>query len=138
MIVGIGTDLALIERFSENLEKLGSRLVDKHFSPHEQTIFHSLDNSKKASYVAKRFAAKEAVAKALKTGIQNDVYLKDIEIRNNDLGAPYVELYNGSLKQLAKSCPKGYQGNVHISISDDGDYAQAFALIEAIKDDTHT
>lgn len=134
MILGIGTDIAHIDRFAQNLEKLGTRLVDKHFSSYEQSVFQSLKATEKPAYIAKRFAAKEAVAKAFKTGIQNQIYLKDIEVRNNDLGAPYIELYNGALKQLAKSCPKGYQSIVHISISDDGDYAQAFVVIEAIKD----
>ncbi len=135
MILGIGTDLAQIKRYEENLKKLNNKLIEKHFSKKEQEDFQNKLENQQASFTAKRFAAKEAISKALGTGIRNQIYLKDIEIQNNDLGAPYATLYNGALKQLEKLCPKGYQGTVHLSLSDDGDYAQAFAIIEALKDE---
>ena len=130
MIIGIGHDICAISRIKKMIEKRGDAFVAKHFSPHEQDVFTAVPAIKKASHIAKRWAAKEALAKALGTGIRGDIYLKDIEISNNDLGAPAITLYGGALKQLEKLTPKEYESIIHLSLSDDGDLASAYVIIE--------
>lgn len=134
MILGIGTDLCDITRIEKLMSRLGTKLVDKHFSSHEQGIFQTINEDNRPSYIAKRFAAKEAVAKALGCGIRGDVFLKDISISNDELGKPNVTLSNGALNYLKKITPDLYVTRIHISLSDDGRYASAYVMIEALKE----
>ena len=133
MIVGIGHDICAIERIENMLQKRGDQFVSKHLSPNEQNALKDIATPKHAAHIAKRWAAKEAVAKALGTGIRDDIYLKDIEILNNEWGAPYVTLYNGALKQLEIMTPKEYDNTILISLSDDNNLASAFIVIETQK-----
>lgn len=130
MIIGIGTDISQITRFEAMLDRLGDNLVNKHFHSREKAAFQDTMPEQKPAFMAKRFAAKEAFAKALGTGIAKGIYLKDIEVYNDNLGKPYLRLHNAVLKQLEKQTPKGYESNIHLSLSDDGDYAIAYVIIE--------
>jgi holo-[acyl-carrier protein] synthase len=124
MILGIGCDIVNAERFRQTdqyLEHLANRL----FSDREKEAFrqrHFACEEQKTMYVAKRFAAKEAVAKALGTGFRNGLHLSDIEIFNDAQGKPFVVLNSSVLT--------GEKYRIHLSLSDDTPYAEAVALIE--------
>ena len=92
MVIAIGTDIVEIARIAEVLERQGERFIDRILTVSEKTLYNQ---SKSVSFVAKRFAAKEAVAKAFGTGIGRGVSFQDIVISNNAKGAPLVELSNG-------------------------------------------
>lgn len=123
-VVGIGTDLVIIKRIEEVLSRHGERFVERVL--HENELGRFLDTQHQARYLAKRFAAKEAVSKALGTGIAEGVNLNDIEIANDERGKPHVILHGGAYERLqtmgAKHC--------HLSISDERDHALAFAVLE--------
>lgn len=115
MILGIGTDICDINRI-----KPGQGFADKILCEDELKVFTIKKN--KQAYLAKRFAAKEAVAKAFGCGIGAKLSFKDICILNNDLGAPYVKLLNTTkLPKFSK---------IHISLSDEKNYAIAYAIVE--------
>ena len=132
MIIGIGSDIANIERIGATLEKYGERFVKRIFTPAEQAKAAQRANSV-ATY-AKRFAAKEACAKALGTGIRQGVYFRDMGVVNLPSGQPTVALTDGALKRLQKLTPVGTTAVIHLSISDDAPWAQAFVVIEALPD----
>jgi holo-[acyl-carrier protein] synthase len=120
MIIGIGTDLVEVDRFRVLLKKYKKKIITKILSDDEITGYISAEN------LAKKFAAKEACSKALKTGFQDGVTLKDIQIFKNKKGAPFIVL-----KNKAKYLYEKKQGkNIHLSISDEKKYAQAFVIIE--------
>lgn len=124
MIFGIGTDIAEICRF----EKIAEQLAQKHFSKNEiAEISAGKDNISKV--VAKRYAAKEACAKAMGTGFRDGLYLKNIEILHEQNGKPYINLYEKAEEYMKKMAG---QYNIFLSVSDDGEYAQAFVVIEKI------
>jgi holo-[acyl-carrier protein] synthase len=118
-ILGIGTDIVNITRIESIYNKYGTRFLDKILHPEEILQFNMLAEHKKNSYLAKRFAAKEAVAKALGFGI-GEISFRDIAVLNNTLGAP-VATFKGD-KQSSKY-------NVHLSLSDDHPFAVAFVVI---------
>jgi holo-[acyl-carrier protein] synthase len=120
MIIGIGTDIVQINRIEELYKKFGERFLHKNYHELEIEIFHQLNSRKKISFLAKRFAGKEAVAKALGSGIGN-LRFKEIAIINDELGAPIVKIFN---KSLSTSKHK-----IHISLSDDYPNALAFVVI---------
>lgn len=132
MILGIGNDLCPISRIEETLKKFDDRFIERCFSQEEQNQGLALPEQRRAHYFAKRYAAKEACAKAFGTGIRDGIYLKDIIISNDDLGKPEINLKGGALKQLEKMTPKEYQPIIHLSLSDDNGIALAFVIIEAI------
>jgi holo-[acyl-carrier protein] synthase len=132
MIIGIGSDIANIERVGATLEKYGERFVKRIFTPAEQAKAAKRANSV-ATY-AKRFAAKEACAKALGTGIHQGVFFRDMGVVNLPSGQPTVVLTGGALKRLEKLTPKGTTATIHLSLSDDAPWAQAFVVIEALPD----
>jgi len=124
MIFGIGTDIAKISRF----EKVAEQLAQKHFSKAEiSEISAGKDNISKA--VAKRYAAKEACAKAMGTGFRDGLYLKHIEILHEKNGKPYINLYEKADEYMKETAG---QYKIFLSVSDDGEYAQAFVVIEKI------
>jgi holo-[acyl-carrier protein] synthase len=132
MIIGIGCDIAGINRIEQAIEKFGERFTKKICTPREleemekrKTV--SLRNY--ASSVAKRFAAKEACSKALGTGFRRGVYMADIEIMHEPSGKPYMLLYNGASERL-NELTGGIDAGVLVSMSDDYPYAQAFVVIE--------
>ncbi len=124
MICGVGTDLVEIARLEAVVERQGERFVQRILTPSEQTVYHGLSHP--ARFLAKRFAAKEAVAKALGTGIGRGVSWQDIQIDNRETGAPHVVLTGGALEKFtalgATQCS--------ISISDEQRYATAFVVLD--------
>lgn len=126
MIYGIGTDIVNIERIAALYKKDKERLLRKILSETEQEIIAKIKlESQQIGYLAKRFAGKEAVAKALGTGIAGGLNFSDIEILNNDKGQPYVNI-NNNLATRQKIISE----QIKISLSDDSPFAVAFVVIE--------
>ena len=131
MILGIGTDICDITRIEEMIEKFGQRFLDKTFTSHEQSYCEP--KSSKGSSYAKRFAAKEAVAKALATTHSGALSWTDVEVKNDPSGRPRVTLHGVALQRLNAKTPDGHEARVYLSLSDDYPYATAYAIIEAHK-----
>jgi holo-[acyl-carrier protein] synthase len=130
MIIGIGSDLANIERIGETLEKFGERFVQRIFTPAEQAKAAARIN--KAATYAKRFAAKEACAKALGTGVHRGVFFRDMSVVNLPSGQPTLVLSGGALMRLQELTPRNMTSKIHLSLTDDAPWAQAFVVIEAL------
>lgn len=133
MILGIGTDLCDIRRIEETIEKFGERFLAKTFTDSEREYSESKSGS--GSYYAKRWAAKEAVAKALATHNSKSLSWHDVEVSNDPSGRPVITLHGKAKKRLTKLTPKGYTAKVMLSLTDDYPYAQAFAIIECVPKD---
>jgi holo-[acyl-carrier protein] synthase len=129
LIVGIGSDLSDIRRVEKTLERFGERFTHRVFTEVERARSERKGNVA-ASY-AKRFAAKEACAKALGTGIRRGVFWRDMGVVNLRSGQPTMALTNGAAARLAELMPKGATPMIHVSLTDDYPYAQAFVIIEA-------
>ena len=134
MIVGLGSDLCNIERLAKVLEKHGERF--------EQRCFTDVERAKaakrpytKAGTLAKRFAAKEAFSKAIGTGFSRGVFMKDIGVVNAPSGAPTLTLTGGAAVRLREMTPAGHSMRVHLTLTDDHPWAQAFVILEAIPDE---
>ena len=132
MIVGLGSDLSDIRRVQETLERFGDRFTHRIFTEIERT--RSERKPDRASSYAKRFAAKEACAKALGTGMRRGVFWRDMGVINMRSGQPTMALTNGALDRLNELTPPGHRAVVHLSLTDDHPYAQAFVIIEVLKD----
>jgi len=132
LIVGLGNDLADIARVAEVLEKYGDRFTHRCFTEIERR--KSDRRAQRAASYAKRFAAKEACAKALGTGLNFGVYWRDMGVVNLPTGKPTMHLTNGAARMLERLVPKGMKPHIHLSITDDGGLAQAFVIIEALPD----
>lgn len=130
MIIGIGSDLTNIDRVGATLEKYGERFVKRVFSAAEQDKASRRTN-RVATY-AKRFAAKEACAKALGTGIHKGVFFRDMGVVNLTSGQPTLCLSGGALQRLREMTPPGMTIKIHLSLTDDAPWAQAFVVIEAL------
>ncbi|HEY5409231.1 MAG TPA: holo-ACP synthase [Caulobacteraceae bacterium] len=130
MIVGIGSDLSDIRRIQSAIDRFGERFTQRVFTDVERARSQAKPDAA-ASY-AKRFAAKEACAKALGTGFRRGVYMADMGVVNQRSGKPTMALTGGAAKRLAALVPPGMQGFVHVSLTDDHPYAQAFVIIEAL------
>lgn len=132
MIIGIGTDLVDIRRIEENLQRHGARFEERCFTEIEQQSAENRENiNQQANTYAKRFAAKEACVKALGTGFRDDITMKDIGVVPSDNGRPTLSLTGGALKQLDAITPQGMQSFIHLSLTDEPPYAQAYVIIEA-------
>jgi holo-[acyl-carrier protein] synthase len=130
LIVGIGSDLTDIRRIEKTLSRFGDRFIARVFTEVERTRSErKLDRA--ASY-AKRFAAKEACAKALGTGLKRGVFWRDMGVVNLRSGQPTMALTGGAAARLAGMLPPGTRGAIHLSLTDDHPYAQAFVIIEAL------
>lgn len=132
MIIGIGTDICIIARIRNILEKYGEKFKTRCFTQNERKKCDSTKNI--AACYAKRFAAKEAVSKALGTGIKNGVNWKNIEIVNRQSGKPIIYLYGKAQDKLLELTPKNMLSEIHISITDEKELAQALAVIDAEKE----
>ena len=130
MIVGIGSDLSDIRRVAETLERFGDRFTHRIFTEIERT--RSERKPDRASSYAKRFAAKEACAKALGTGMRAGVFWRDMGVVNMRSGQPTMALTGGAAERLAAMTPAGCKALIHLSLTDDHPYAQAFVIIEAV------
>ncbi|MHC1549614.1 holo-ACP synthase [Phyllobacterium sp. K27] len=131
MIVGLGSDLIDIRRIEKTLERHGRRFIDRVYTPVEQA--KSERRKQRAASYAKRFAAKEACAKALGTGLAQGVFWRDMGVVNLPSGAPTMKLTNGAADRLTKLIPAGFAPHIHVTITDDFPLAQAFVIIEALK-----
>ncbi|MEX0628072.1 MAG: holo-ACP synthase [Cucumibacter sp.] len=129
MIIGLGSDICEISRLERVLARYGDRFTHRCFTEIER---QKSDNrrARSASY-AKRFAAKEACAKALGTGMSWGVYWRDMGVVNLPSGKPTMELKGGAAKALGRLLPKGHRAHIHVTITDDKGLAQAFVIIEA-------
>jgi holo-[acyl-carrier protein] synthase len=130
VIVGIGSDLSDIRRIEKTLERHGERFTNRIFTDLERARSER-KNDRAASY-AKRFAAKEACAKALGTGMRRGVFWRDMGVVNLRSGQPTMELTNGAHARLLEIMPPGCRPVIHLSLTDDHPYAQAFVIIEAL------
>ncbi|MGN6464155.1 MAG: holo-ACP synthase [Rhizobiaceae bacterium] len=130
MIIGLGSDLIDIRRIARTLERHGERFTARVFTDIERA--KSDRRRERAASYAKRFAAKEACAKALGTGLSRGVFWRDMGVVNLPGGKPTMQLANGAAARLAKLTPKGHHAVVHLTITDDFPLAQAFVIIEAL------
>jgi holo-[acyl-carrier protein] synthase len=130
MIIGLGNDLCDISRVAEVLEKYGERFTHRCFTEIERR--KSDGRAQRAASYAKRFAAKEACAKALGTGMSWGVYWRDLGVVNLPSGKPTMKVTNGAARVLERLVPKGHEPHIHLTITDDGGMAQAFVIIEAL------
>ena len=130
MILGIGSDLSDIRRVAASLERFGDRFTNRCFTDIERAR-SDRKHDRAASY-AKRFAAKEACAKALGTGIRRGVFWRDMGVVNMRTGQPTMALTGGAAERLAAMTPAGCRTVIHLSLTDDHPYAQAFVIIEAV------
>ena len=130
MIIGIGSDLLDIRRIEKTISKHGDRFVTRVFTDVEQARAEGRRQTM-ASY-AKRFAAKEACAKALGCGISDGVFFKDMGVVNRAGGQPELELTGGAARRLEAMLPAGTRPRIHLTITDDFPLAQAFVIIEAV------
>ncbi|WP_041550141.1 holo-ACP synthase [Novosphingobium aromaticivorans] len=130
MIIGMGSDLCNIERISNSLERFGERFVNRVFTDTEKAKAERRPFTR-AGTLAKRFAAKEAFSKAVGTGFKAGVFMKDIGVVNARSGAPTLALTGGAAARLAAITPEGHEAVVHLTLTDDHPWAQAFVVIEA-------
>lgn len=129
MILGIGTDLANIDRVAGTLERFGDRFRQRVFTPTE--LDKAARRRDEAGTLAKRWAAKEACSKALGTGLRMGISWKDMAVSNLRTGQPVMELTGWAAERLASMTPPGHEAIVHVSLTDDHPWAQAFVVIEA-------
>jgi holo-[acyl-carrier protein] synthase len=130
MIIGLGSDLCNIERIQASLDRFGERFENRVFTEIERAKA-SRRTLTKAATLAKRFAAKEAFSKAVGTGFKAGVFMKDIGVVNARSGAPTLSLTGGAAQRLASLVPEGHEAVVHLTLTDDHPWAQAFVVIEA-------
>ena len=131
MILGIGSDLSDIRRIQKSLERFGERFTNRVFTETERA--RSEAKPDRAASYAKRFAAKEACAKALGTGVpRRGVHWNDMGVVNQRSGKPTMALTGGAAERLASLIPEGMTPVIHVSLTDDHPYAQAFVIIEAV------
>lgn len=133
MIIGIGCDVVRIERMNKIIPTFKQGMKQHILSELEQKELNALDlnDDKISRFLAKRFAAKEALSKALGTGFRDGMYLKDITIRHNELGKPFFDVQGGVLEMLLEKTDN-QDFKVHLSLSDEKDIAQAFVIIERL------
>ncbi len=133
MILGLGSDLSDIRRIQESLDRFGDRFKQRVFTELERTRSDRKPDAA-ASY-AKRFAAKEACAKALGTGMRRGVFWRDMGVINMRSGQPTLALTGGAADRLKEMTPPGMKAVIHLTLTDDHPYAQAFVIIEALPAD---
>ena len=130
MIIGIGSDIIDIRRIERSLDRFGRRFIDRVFTQVEQR--KSEARAQRAASYAKRFAAKEACAKALGTGFRAGVFWRDMGVVNLASGKPTMQLTGGAARRLAEITPPGMVPQIDLTITDDWPLAQAFVIISAV------
>ena len=130
MIIGLGSDLCNIERIASSLERFGARFTNRVFTDVENAKAARRPHTQAGTY-AKRFAAKEAFSKAVGTGFKRGVFMKDIGVVNAPSGAPTLALTGGAKARLEELTPPGHTVTVHLTLTDDHPWAQAFVILEA-------
>ncbi|NJC04680.1 holo-[acyl-carrier protein] synthase [Sphingomonas kaistensis] len=131
MIVGLGSDLCNIERIQNSLDRFGDRFLNRVFTDRERAKAARRPFTA-AGTLAKRFAAKEAFSKAVGTGFKRGVFMKDIGVVNLPSGAPTLQLTGGAAARLDALTPAGHALRVHLTMTDDHPWAQAFVILEAV------
>ncbi len=131
MIVGLGSDICNIDRIQNSLDRFGERFEARVFTEVERAKAGRRPFTKAGTY-AKRFAAKEAFSKAVGTGFKAGVHMKDIGVVNAPSGAPTLALTGGARARLDALIPEGHAASIHLTLTDDHPWAQAFVIIEAI------
>ncbi len=129
MILGIGTDLANIDRIQNTLDRFGDRFRNRVFTEVEQRKAERRRDV--AGTYAKRWAAKEACSKALGTGLRMGIAWKDMAVSNLRTGQPVMHVTGWAAERLAEMTPAGYEAIIHVTLTDDHPWAQAFVVIEA-------
>jgi holo-[acyl-carrier protein] synthase len=130
MILGIGNDITDIRRIEKVIEKHGDRFLTRIFTDTERA--RAERRAKRVETYAKRFAAKEACAKALGTGIRRGVWWRDMGVVNLPSGRPTMKLTGGAAERLAKLTPPGFEPRIDLTITDEYPLAQAFVIISAV------
>jgi holo-[acyl-carrier protein] synthase len=130
MILGIGNDITDIRRIEKVIEKHGDRFLTRIFTDVERA--RAERRAKRVETYAKRFAAKEACAKALGTGIRRGVWWRDMGVVNLPSGRPTMRLTGGAAERLAKLTPPGHEARIDLTITDEYPLAQAFVIISAV------
>ena len=130
MILGIGTDLANIERIANVLDRFGDRFRDRVFTEREKRrALRRVDDE--AATLAKRWAAKEACSKALGTGLRMGIAWRDMAVSNLHTGQPVMHLTGWAAERLDRMTPEGHEAVVHVTLTDDHPWAHAVVVIEA-------
>jgi holo-[acyl-carrier protein] synthase len=132
VIIGLGSDLCNIDRIAKSIERFGARFENRVFTDVERAKAAKRPFTKAGTY-AKRFAAKEAFSKAVGTGFRHGVFMKDIGVVNGPSGAPTLSLTGGAKARLDAMIPSGYEAHIHVTLTDDHPWAQAFVIIEALR-----
>jgi holo-[acyl-carrier protein] synthase len=130
MIIGLGSDLCDVRRIEKVLERHGERFLARIFTPAERAKADRRAN--RAETYAKRFAAKEACAKALGTGLRRGVFWRDMGVVNLPGGRPTMKLTGGALARLQAITPAGCEARIEVSLTDEGPTAQAIVIISAV------
>jgi len=130
MIIGIGSDITDVRRIAKVLDRHGERFIGRIFTPIERAKAEKRRN--RVETYAKRFAAKEACAKALGTGLRAGVWWRDMGVVNLPSGRPTLELTGGAKRRLDAITPAGYEARIDLTITDEGPMAHAFVVISAI------
>jgi len=130
MIIGMGSDLCNIERIQNSLDRFGERFITRVFTDVERARAERRPFTRAGTY-AKRFAAKEAFSKAVGTGFRKGVFMKDIGVVNAPSGAPTLALTGGARARLDAITPPGHAVDVHLTLTDDHPWAQAFVILYA-------
>ncbi len=134
MIVGLGSDLCNIERIQNSLDRFGERFVNRVFTDVERAKAEKRPVTKAGTY-AKRFAAKEALSKAVGTGFKRGVFMKDIGVVNLPSGQPTLALTGGAKERLDAMTPPGHLAHIHLTMTDDHPFAMAVVIIEALPEE---
>ncbi len=130
MIIGVGTDLADIQRIEQTLEKFGNRFLNRIYT--EQEIKAAFRRKNPAARLAQRWAAKEACSKALGTGLRQGVFWKDMEVNHLPSGQPTMKLTGGALARLNKLTPKNFLPKIDVSLTDEYPLAHGIVIISAM------
>jgi len=130
IVLGLGSDLCNIERIQGSIDRFGDRFIRRIFTDVEIAKANHRELTRAATF-AKRFAAKEACAKALGTGIRRGVFFRDMGVANLPSGQPTMKLTGGAAERLAAMVPAGMTPDIHLTITDDHPWAQAMVLITA-------
>ena len=129
MIIGLGSDIVDVRRIKDVLDRHGDRFLDRCFTPQERAKADR--RARRVETYAKRFAAKEACAKALGTGLAAGVFWRDMGVVNLPGGRPTMQLTGGALKRLRALVPEGYEPRIDVTLTDEGPTAQALVIISA-------
>lgn len=134
MIIGIGNDIIRISRIQSVMNKFEDKFLERVFTPYEREKCKNRRN--RAACFAKRYAAKEALSKAIGTGFRKGVYWRDIGVVNGSSGKPRIILSGGALSQLDKLTPLGFVSQIDLTITDEPPFAEAFVIISALNSET--